>query len=310
MELKIYNPQEGALQFIEWNFEDLKAELIERSQEYKTIVYTSDEQIKKEAREDRAKLRKLSDALDNERKRIKKLYMEPVDTFEKQVKELTRIIGEAVDNIDGQIKAYEERQREEKLEKIHEIYDETVPELMRDFVTFDVAMIDKYLLKSTSLKAVREGMKALADRVKSDMEVISNLPDYVFEATEKYKQTLDLQWAMRTVNDLRDAAERKRIFEEQQKAREIAYREQQAREAEALANANRGFVQADVIQSGKIQAEDPSPAIREEKSEISAPVYSVGLNIRGTKSELDAFCQFLNENHIHYEVTKKPQREE
>ena len=299
MELKIYNPQEGALQPIEWNFEDLKAELIERSQEYRTIVYTSDEQIKKEAREDRAKLRKLSDALDGERKRIKRQYMEPVDAFEKQVKELTKVIGEAVDNIDGQIKAYEERQKEEKLEKIHEIYDETIPEVMRDFVTFEVALVDKYLLKGTSLKAVREGMKALAGRVINDMEVISSLPEYVFEATEKYKQTLDLQWAMRTVNDLREAAGRKKAFEEERQQREAAYREQQARDAQAMANANRGFVEA-----------SPAPLPQAGKADTPEPVYSVSLRVHGTRAELDAFCRFLNDRHIRYDVTQKPQREE
>ena len=41
MELKIYNPQEGGfLQSIEWNFEELKAEIEEIVREYETAVYT------------------------------------------------------------------------------------------------------------------------------------------------------------------------------------------------------------------------------------------------------------------------------
>ena len=263
MELIIYDPSVDSLPPIKWNFEESKAELLENSESYRTIVYTSDEQVKKEAKADRAKMRKCIDALENERKRVKKQYMEPVTLFEKQIKELVAIAEEAVENIDSQVKAYEERRRQEKLEKIQKIYGETIPEEMRSFVSFEVAMIDKYLLSGTSLKAVREGMQALADRVKADMEVINALPEYVFEATEKYKQTLDLQWAMRTVNDLRDAAERKRIFEEQRVIQEAAYREQQAREAEVLKAANRGFNA--VSQQEPHKEEWPVPTQNEER---------------------------------------------
>ena len=302
MELKIYNPSEdGFLKVIEWNFDELKAGALEKSEEYKTIVYTSDEQIKKEAKADRAKVRKFIDVLESERKRVKKQCMEPYELFEKQIKELTGIMNEAVANIDSQVKAYEERQRQDKLEKVQKIYDETIPEDIRGFVTFEVALVDKYLLSGTSLKTVREGMQALADRVKADMEIINAMPEYVFEATEKYKQTLDLQWAMRTVNDLRDAAERKRIFEEQRVAKEAAYREQQAREAETLSTANRGF-----------EADQPQPSPQGAVTTQQAPadpVYVVELRIHGNRGQLDAFCNFLNDNDIRYDVLAKPKKE-
>ena len=70
MELIIYNPQEGDfLQQIDWNFEDLKGEISKKSQEYMNLVY-SDSQIK-EAKKDRATLRKLITALEDKRKQIK-----------------------------------------------------------------------------------------------------------------------------------------------------------------------------------------------------------------------------------------------
>ena len=55
---------------IEWNYEELKAEIAERVQTYETIVYT-DETIK-EAKADRANLRKLAKALNDERIRLEK----------------------------------------------------------------------------------------------------------------------------------------------------------------------------------------------------------------------------------------------
>ena len=295
MELKIYNPSEDSyLKAIEWNFDELKAELTEKAEEYKTIVYTSDDQIKKEAKADRAKLRKLIDAMETERKRIKNQCMEPVSVFEKQIKELTVIVDAAVKNIDAQVKAYEERRRNEKLEKIREIYAETIPESMRSFVPFEVALMDKYLLSGTSLKAVREGMQVLAERVKSDMETISKLPEYVFEVTERYKMTLDLQMALRVANDLRDAAERKRIFEEQRQRRDLAYRQKQEKEAEALKSGNRGFVPAQPETPAQRIAMQPvrESEIREEPSER---VVTLKFKVTARQSQFDEVNRILAE---------------
>ena len=43
MELRIYNPQDdGFIQKIEWNFEELKNEITVASEEYAVSVYTDD----------------------------------------------------------------------------------------------------------------------------------------------------------------------------------------------------------------------------------------------------------------------------
>lgn len=71
MELKIYNPQaDGFLKAIDWNFEELKEEITKKSSDYLNLVY-SDDQIK-DAKQDRANLRKLVTALEDKRKEIKK----------------------------------------------------------------------------------------------------------------------------------------------------------------------------------------------------------------------------------------------
>lgn len=66
MELKIYNPQaDGFLKAIDWNFEELKEEITKKSSDYLNLVY-SDDQIK-DAKQDRANLRKLVTALEDKR---------------------------------------------------------------------------------------------------------------------------------------------------------------------------------------------------------------------------------------------------
>ena len=81
MELKIYNPSEedGFIKAIEWIYEELKAELSQKLEEYKGLVYT-EEQIK-EAKADRAKLNALATAIDDKRKQIKSSAYSPMSNL-------------------------------------------------------------------------------------------------------------------------------------------------------------------------------------------------------------------------------------
>ena len=125
MEFKIYNPQEeGFLKEIDWNYEELKTEIQGKANDYMNLVYTADQV--KDAKKDRANLNKFVEALESKRKEIKKQITEPYSAFEKQEKELVGIVNKAIANIDTQIKGYEEATRQEKLEKVKEIYAKTI----------------------------------------------------------------------------------------------------------------------------------------------------------------------------------------
>ena len=92
MELRITNPQESWLtEQILWNNEELKAAIAEKVKDYKTIAYTEDSL--KDMKADRADLNKLKKAFEDERKRVKKICMEPYTKFEQQVKEITAPYG-------------------------------------------------------------------------------------------------------------------------------------------------------------------------------------------------------------------------
>ena len=130
MELIIYSPKEdGFIKSIDWNFEELKKEVAEKASEYLNLVY-SDDQIK-EAKKDRADLNKFKQALDKKRKEVKAQVMDPYKDFEVKIKELVGIVDKAVDNIDSQIKGYEEGLRQEKEKRCKEIYAECVGDLDR-----------------------------------------------------------------------------------------------------------------------------------------------------------------------------------
>ena len=106
MELKIYSPKDdNDLQAIEWNHEEIKAEVTQKVEMYKTLVYTDDQVTS--AKADKAKLNKFVTALEDKRKEIKRKYLEPYETFEKQVKDIVAIVNEPIALIDSQIKAFD-----------------------------------------------------------------------------------------------------------------------------------------------------------------------------------------------------------
>lgn len=75
---------------IDFNYEELKAELTSKVSFYETLVYT-DDQIK-DAKADKANLNKLKRALNDERIRREKEYMQPFNVFKAQINEIIGII--------------------------------------------------------------------------------------------------------------------------------------------------------------------------------------------------------------------------
>ena len=210
MELKIYNPQaDGFLKAIDWNFEELKEEVTKKSSDYLNLVY-SDDQIK-DAKQDRANLRKLVTALEDKRKEIKKEVMLPYEDFAVKEKELVEIINGAIENIDTQVKGYEEGLRQEKLAKVKEIYKECIGDLDRT-IPFDKIFKESWLNVSTTLKSIKEEIITIREKIDGDLKIINaeNSP-YIYEMKEEYLKDFDLMVAMAKKQQLEDTAKKKAL---------------------------------------------------------------------------------------------------
>jgi len=246
MELKIYNPTEdGFVKAIEWNHEEIKQEVSAKVEYYKNLVYT-DEQIK-DAKTDRATLNKFVTALEDKRKEIKKQCLVPYEEFEKKMKEIVAIVQEPINLIDSQVKAYEDKQKQEKLEKINE-YMKQVEENLPDEI--HIPIDPKWLNASVSMKSVQETINEKAEQIRNDIETLSNLPEFGFEATEVYKTTLDMNKAINEAKRMSEIAKARAEHEARIKAQE----EEQARlKAEAMTQPTNPVAQ--VIESVERQAE-------------------------------------------------------
>ena len=206
---------------IGFNYEELKQGLTEKCSMYETMIYT-DDQIK-DAKADKANLNKLKKALNDERIRLEKEYLVPFNEFKAQVNEIISIIDKPVAVIDKQVKEYEEKQRQDKQEKIVAYWQELLQaDKIPEGLCLKQIWNDKWLNASVSMKSIQDEIKARLEQIEMDMKIIDDLPEFGFEAMEVYKNTLDVRSALNEANRLADMAKRKaeqeRLAEERRKA--------------------------------------------------------------------------------------------
>lgn len=281
MELKITNPHEsGGIQEIQWNHEELKAEIAAKMNEYKTLVFT--EETIKEAKTDRANLRKLKDAFETERKRIKKLCMTPYEQFEKQVKEVTSLIDEPILLIDAQIKEVEEQKKAQKMQEIKETFKGIG---FQDFVTLDKIFDNKWLNASVSIKKVEEQMQERMIQIGNDVFAIQQLSEFSFEAMEVYKKNLDITSAINEGQRLSDIQKRKLEFEEEQRRRREVEEAKEKQEPK-------------LIETPVIKKEQP--VTQSQEQEIDEPLHVIDFRVTATTEQLKILKEFLKTNQIQY----------
>lgn len=300
MELRILSPMEdGFVKKIEWNNEELKEAISAKVQDYKGLQYT--EETIKEAKKDKATLNKLRDAIETERKRIKKQCMAPYELFEKQVKEVLAIIDEPIHLIDSQIKEVEEQRRLEKKQKVLEIYEENIGNL-KGILPFAKVFKNEYLNVSKSLKSITEEITALISKVNQDMDVIEELDTkYELQVKDMYVKTLDLSMALRE-NARLEEVERKLAERRAQQERERAEAEKRAAE-EAQ---KRAEVQQQVAESIPEES-DKREIVEELQKEVVLDPQTVTLEFRvtATPEQLQKLKEFLKANNIVYGPVRK-----
>lgn len=208
---------------IQFNYEELKAEITSKVEMYKNLVYT-DDQIK-DAKADRATLNKLVKAMSDERIRIKRDCLKPYDEFERKIRELTDIVNEPVQLIDKQVKEFEQNKKKEKRKEIEALF-ETIG--FQAFVKLEMIWDEKWLNASVSMKSIEEKMRERMYQIGTDIMTLNRLSEYAFEAVAVYKETLDMNRSIAEAQRMSDIAKQKAEAESRKKQEE----ERRAKEAE------------------------------------------------------------------------------
>ena len=254
-----------------FNYEDLKAELEQKCEEYENLVYTED-QIKM-AKDDRAKLNKLKDALNSERIQRQKEWNASFAEFKTKVDELIAIINRPVTMIDKQVKEYDKQQENDKREKIKELWNSLDGP---DWLKIENCFSENWLKKSCSMSKVKGCMEEIIATSNRDIATLEQLPEYSFEAIVTYKKNRKLDEAIAEATKLTNLRKMKEAQEEEQrkKAAEEVEKKQMERTVEVSV--------------------EPAPVaqVTEEAGRVHHMVFECDMNINQAL-KLRSFCDMI-----------------
>lgn len=236
MEFRLINPTEaGFLKHIEWNKEELEAAVKAKVDSYKGIVYT--EETLKSAKADRAELNNLLKAIEDRRKKVKEIINQPYSDFEKELKSVTALIKRQTEEIGKQIDSFEDKQKEEKKQKIQDAYNSAIGDL-KEILPFTKVFDTRYLNKTYKLNTAISEVKAKIEQVKTDLSTIESVcGKYALNAKDVYVRTLDLSKALaeeKRLKELEEKLEAEKIRKQKEEEERKKAEEQHRIESERL----------------------------------------------------------------------------
>lgn len=281
MQIEIYAPTQGQpLPPIEWNYPELKKWVEDGLAAYKGRVYTDDNIAM--AKQDRANLNKLADAIDTKRKEMKAVYLEPYTEFEAQAKELTALVKAQADEIAAQIKAYDDFRKAEKQAKITELYFDKIGDLAA-LVPYERLHNPKWLNVTTSMTAIEDELTTRIDSIRAGLATIDKVgieSEIVGQIKSLFLKTFDLAAALSEVERIEaERAELERI--------------NAAKSAPAPVSAEKPEPQ-------KYTPPEPENggATRYSDGNTAEPIHTVTFRIRVTKTKLALLGDFMRANGI------------
>lgn len=265
------------------NLEALKAELAPKLEQYNSLVVTEDSI--KEAKNDRAILNKLKATIEDQRKAAKKQYLEPYNMLEAECKEVVALIDAPIQAIDKQIKFFDDREKEEKLNKITDIFNNTPHE---EWVSIEDVLPPKWANKTEKLDNIKNEIKASCEKFTSDYEQLNKLYDnfpHKIAILDRFKSTKDFSQTMVYAKNL-----------------EFEYsKEQQRKEQEtnSAQNAPEGASESDSVITPP-ENENGHSVEYEKPQRLIVGTFEV----MGTADQIKALGVYMREQKIRFKIVK------
>lgn len=257
------------------NFDEVEAWLKEMVSPYASMVVT--EETIAGAKADRAKLRKVKASIDEYRKSIERDYKKPVEDFKKRVKPLLEICDSGIDNLDIQVKEFENAQKREKINALRDYFDSNAGEAA-EFIGFEHIFNPKWENNGFPFEdAQAEIDEAISRTTDSVMAIRSVGNEFVPSLLQEYSRCHDLAAVLRMNQQLidRKAAEEKRTAQE-----------------ERIRSAER----ASILRF----ADEPPQTIAFAQIVTEDEEIVVDFRVYATRNQLSNLKAFLNANGIRY----------
>lgn len=273
---------------IQFNFDEIKAEISEKLQKFENLVYT-DEQIK-EAKADRSSLNKLKKALQDEKVRRKKEYLKPFEDFENKINEIIKLIDAPVGLIDKQVKEFEEKKKADKRTEIGAYWETTEhPE----WLVLSKIFGERWLNATYTMKQIQADINGWINRINSELETLEQLDSFSFEAIDVYKRSLDMNQAI---------AEGKRLADIQKRKEEAERRKAEIETEKKWEEMQKASAEAPQTPTAPSNEESEEIHTEEKKAEETAQSGAMWLNFSAflTIDQALKLKKFFEDNNIEF----------
>lgn len=268
---------------IGFNKEELIACVEEMCISYDDIVYTEDNISDLKA--DIAKLRKLDKALNDERIRVVKIYMQPADSFKMQVDEIRAVISKRLEYAVAIDREFEEQRVARKKDIIAAIYDANIGDYEK-LVPLDKIFDPKWLNKGASEKSITAEIQKIVENISNALVTIETLHSPFEERLKVYFfRTLDLGSALR---------ENERLKEEQARVEEI--------KSKQLERESASKDQPLVVEQPPI--EESAPVQPQVQTKAEEHKFKVTLEFDITTTQAKALMEYIISNSLTYKRLK------
>ena len=267
------------LPVIEERLRGMKGEVEARVSAALSLVCT--EETIQAVKKARSELNAQFNALEDQRKAVKKAVLGPYEQFESVYRECVsglfkdadRALKDKVSAVEGEMKARCE-------EGLRAYFAELCTFFHVDFLRYEQAgiRVDMASARAKTPIKLQEQLSLFVERAAQDVETISHL-EHAEEIMVEYRRTLDAGRAISAVQD------RRRQMEEA--------REAQARRAEALERESQA--------AAKVEEALPPPLAPPAESAPPEPVVRCAFTVRATRSQLRKLKTFLMQEGIQYE---------
>lgn len=244
-----------------------------------------------------ASLRSGKKTIEEERKRIKKEYLKPLDEFEAKVKPITVEIDKAIDMYKSKLDEYEVIRCDTKRKLITEWWNAHRNPMMKP----DISLVwdDRYLNKTGIGESWQKDLQSKIDKIDADLSVIGSMNsnmDQLNFVSARYSEHLDLSRAISEWNEhveaLRRTEELRARAESERQAREKALSERLERD---------NHKNEEVITNEK----NVRQAQQDESQEESNATYWAEFRIdNATLDQMKALTAFIKNNNMHMTILK------
>lgn len=294
-------------QVITTNFAEVNAWVEGLRDQHCNVIVTED--AMQEAKQTRAKLRKVQENIRQVRREGRAAALAACAELEENCKDLEAKVEVAVQNYDVQIKAFEERCKEKKKNRLSAYFAQVVDD-MAEWLTFDDCFNPKWLNATYAENTACMDIIAAINRCRADLNAIRALHSE-FETTllDEYTRTRNIS-AVLVKNE---TLGRMKAAEEERKRKEA---EAAAKYAEALEESKR--VADETMRQAEQKASETGRSVVETLGELSKPVndlvdeddhempaaqepeYKVDFRVFGTARQLDGLKAYMQKNGIRF----------